>query len=427
MPDSSFGGFGGLTRERNIVMSPKRSENLKRKRKKKKAMYSEEKSLQNKILLQKSFKSSFEKRLDSMDDDVLDVLFPENNNDSIDSFVSGLDQKWLFDGIGGYIRRALKNRRRRKRREKKLKIKTESESNTKLVQGPCWDGYVQAGMKKGKRGKMVPNCVPVGSKSLDKWFKEDWVDISRPKKGGGFEPCGRDDAKTGKYPKCVPASKAAKMSKSEIASAVRRKRKAERTQTRVDKKPINVSTSAKSLGVFNEDYTEVKGAIPTNPKLYAVVKAAAKKKFDVYPSAYANAWLVREYKKRGGKYKAGSKSVWFDDLDTKAAKKKLRDPKGGLTAAGRAHFKRTEGANLKPGVKGAANTPEKMRRKGSFLTRFFTNPSGPMVGDNGKPTRLALSAAAWGEPVPKNRSDAAKLAAKGRRLLERYENTKKKK
>ena len=32
-------------------------------------------------------------------------------------------------------------------------------------------------------------------------------------------------------------------------------------------------------------------------------KAAAKRKFDVYPSAYANAWLVREYKKRGGKYR----------------------------------------------------------------------------------------------------------------------------
>lgn len=106
-------------------------------------------------------------------------------------------------------------------------------------------------------------------------------------------------------------------------------------------------------------------------------------------------------------------------------KEPLKDPKGGLTAAGRAHFKRTEGANLKPGVRGPANTPEKMRRKGSFLTRFFTNPSGPMVGDNGKPTRLALSAAAWGEPVPKNRSDAAELAAKGRRLLERYNKVKK--
>jgi len=34
--------------------------------------------------------------------------------------------------------------------------------------------------------------------------------------------------------------------------------------------------------------------IPTNSKLYARVKAAAKRKFAVYPSAYANAWLVRE-------------------------------------------------------------------------------------------------------------------------------------
>ena len=41
---------------------------------------------------------------------------------------------------------------------------------------------------------------------------------------------------------------------------------------------------------------------PTNPKLYARVKAEAKRKFDVYPSAYANAWLVRTYKSRGGKY-----------------------------------------------------------------------------------------------------------------------------
>ena len=32
-------------------------------------------------------------------------------------------------------------------------------------------------------------------------------------------------------------------------------------------------------------------------------KAAAKRKFKVYPSAYANAWLVRTYKKRGGKYR----------------------------------------------------------------------------------------------------------------------------
>lgn len=45
--------------------------------------------------------------------------------------------------------------------------------------------------------------------------------------------------------------------------------------------------------------------IPTNSKLYARVKAAARRKFAVYPSAYANAWLVREYKKRGGRYRRG--------------------------------------------------------------------------------------------------------------------------
>lgn len=103
----------------------------------------------------------------------------------------------------------------------------------------------------------------------------------------------------------------------------------------------------------------------------------------------------------------------------------LKDPKGGLTAAGRRHFNETEGSNLKPGVKGPADTPDKMRRKGSFLTRFFTNPSGPMKDEKGEPTRLALSAAAWGEPIPQNMDDARELAAKGRRLLDRYESQKK--
>ena len=46
-----------------------------------------------------------------------------------------------------------------------------------------------------------------------------------------------------------------------------------------------------------------KSATPTNPALYARVKAEAKKKFSVYPSAYANGWLVRTYKKRGGGYR----------------------------------------------------------------------------------------------------------------------------
>jgi len=63
------------------------------------------------------------------------------------------------------------------------------------------------------------------------------------------------------------------------------------------------------------------GSEPSNPKLYARVVQAAKDKFDVYPSAVANSWVVQEYKRRGGTYKSESKSttksIWggaFDPL-----------------------------------------------------------------------------------------------------------------
>jgi len=41
---------------------------------------------------------------------------------------------------------------------------------------------------------------------------------------------------------------------------------------------------------------------PTDKDLYSSVKSEAKKKFDVYPSAVANGWVVQEYKRRGGTY-----------------------------------------------------------------------------------------------------------------------------
>jgi hypothetical protein len=56
------------------------------------------------------------------------------------------------------------------------------------------------------------------------------------------------------------------------------------------------------------------GSTPSNPKLYARVVQAAKDKFDVYPSAVANSWVVQEYKRRGGTYKSekelGSDNFW---------------------------------------------------------------------------------------------------------------------
>ena len=46
---------------------------------------------------------------------------------------------------------------------------------------------------------------------------------------------------------------------------------------------------------------------PTNPSLWSRAKAAAKAKFDVYPSAYANGWAVQWYKKRGGGWRKSKK------------------------------------------------------------------------------------------------------------------------
>ncbi len=42
---------------------------------------------------------------------------------------------------------------------------------------------------------------------------------------------------------------------------------------------------------------------PTDPGKWAASKAAAKSKFDVYPSAYANGWAAKNYKKKGGRWK----------------------------------------------------------------------------------------------------------------------------
>jgi hypothetical protein len=53
---------------------------------------------------------------------------------------------------------------------------------------------------------------------------------------------------------------------------------------------------------------------PKDTELYSRIKSEAKEKFDVYPSAVANAWVVKEYKKRGGAYgkeKKKESSKWY--------------------------------------------------------------------------------------------------------------------
>ena len=136
-------------------------------------------------------------------------------------------------------------------------------------------------------------------------------------------------------------------------------------------------------------------------------------------------------KKRAGK-KAGRKRAATKKATRmasgKSAKAREKDPKGGLTAAGRKAFARKDGSDLKPGVtkKSSEMTPQEMRRKGSWAVRFYGRKKlPPLVDERGRPTRHALSAHAWGEPVPKTAAAARRIAARGERLLQRYRQAKK--
>ena len=107
---------------------------------------------------------------------------------------------------------------------------------------------------------------------LDKWFKQNWVDIGSKRKDGSFSKCGRSKQKADskrKYPKCVPLAKARSMSEGQRKSAVARKRAA----ANVGPKPTNVKTFAKRKKAANGGYMgsfiklDVDGKTYGNPSL----------------------------------------------------------------------------------------------------------------------------------------------------------------
>jgi hypothetical protein len=133
-------------------------------------------------------------------------------------------------------------------------------------------------------------------------------------------------------------------------------------------------------------------------------KKRAKKAGRTYPNLVDNMAVAK--KKRGSSRNAATK-----------------DPRGGLTAAGRTMLRRRDGSRLKPGVTKPEEemTPDEMRRKGSWALRFYGRKRlPPLIGKNGLPARLALTARAWGELVPRTLAAARRIAARGKRLLERY-------
>ena len=149
-------------------------------------------------------------------------------------------------------------------------------------------------------------------------------------------------------------------------------------------------------------------------------KASKKKTAKKRPAKKTAKKTARKTAKKAPRKKASKKA---------AAGAREKDPKGGLTAASRSAFARRDGSNLKPGVtKPLSNmTPQDMRRKGSWAVRFYGRKKlPPLVDDRGNTTRHALSAHAWGEPVPRTVAAARRIAAKGERLLQRYHRVRQK-
>ena len=104
------------------------------------------------------------------------------------------------------------------------------------------------------KGNLCIECGNPVNEDLRNWFKKKWVNIGKKDKSGKHPPCGTSGDKRG-YAQCVPASKAASMSKKEKESATRRKRAAQNKKGRggrgkagagsQGKKPIRVSTHTK--------------------------------------------------------------------------------------------------------------------------------------------------------------------------------------
>ena len=66
-----------------------------------------------------------------------------------------------------------------------------------------------------------------------------------------------------------------------------------------------VKETIKEVVVERQINLFVEKNVPTNPSKWSYYKSQAKKKFDVYPSAYANAWAAKQYKAAGGGWKKG--------------------------------------------------------------------------------------------------------------------------
>lgn len=204
--------------------------------------------------------------------------------------------------------------------------------------------------------KKIKECI--SEKTYAKSGLGKWMNQQSAGGGAGWDRYSTTGSKLGKcgdaeegepYSACLSRQKAEKLGKKGIGSFVRRKREAQKDADRGkvgsgDKgmKPVYVKTGItdkdpKKKGIQDDWSMKYKKSIdcenprgfsqrahcqgrekresleldeknePQNPELWKKAISLAKQKFDVYPSAYANAWAARHYKSLGGKWRVAKK------------------------------------------------------------------------------------------------------------------------
>lgn len=162
---------------------------------------------------------------------------------------------------------------------------------------------------------------------LRKWFGKG---KSGSKSGGGWDRYSTTGENLGKcgaaedgepYSACLSQEKAKKLGKDGIASFVKRKRAAQKRggdakkggEGKKGQRPIYVKTGAnmknteKRISENLELFLEKN--CPNDPSKWKKFVSQAKRKFDVYPSAYANGWAAKQYKAAGGTWRKCDESV----------------------------------------------------------------------------------------------------------------------
>ena len=142
------------------------------------------------------------------------------------------------------------------------------------IEEKCQKGYKTHPTRKTKKmfGKTYRNCVKAEEKTEEGWsdkYKKS-IDCNNPK---GFSQ--------------------------KAHCAGRKKRESMMNLKSLVKETIKEVVVERQINLFVEKNT------PTNPSKWSYYKSQAKKKFDVYPSAYANAWAAKQYKAAGGGWKKG--------------------------------------------------------------------------------------------------------------------------